>query len=141
MKYIVFISCIFIFTYQSIAKEVRIISPNHVTTLELEVAITDEQRKTGLMYRESLAKNTGMLFMYDPPRLIHMWMKNTYIPLDILFIDETRHITHIARNAMPHDLTPISSKKAVSMAIEINAGSAKKHGISIGDQVIVEQDD
>lgn len=102
----------------------------------IELAATAEQKRVGLMYRRELAQDAGMLFDFTPPRLVSMWMKNTYIPLDILFIDETGKIVNIAANTMPHSLASVRSAGPVLAALELNAGTAEKLGIAPGDRVV-----
>ena len=102
----------------------------------IELAVTAEQKRVGLMYRRELAPDAGMLFDFTPSRLVSMWMKNTYIPLDILFIDETGKIVNIVDNTRPHSLKSIRSAGPVLAALELNAGTAEKLGIAPGDRVV-----
>ncbi len=102
----------------------------------IELAATPEQMRVGLMYRRELAPDAGMLFDFTPPRLVSMWMKNTYIPLDILFIDETGRIVNIAENTTPHSLASVRSAGPVVAALELNAGVAERLGIAPGDCVV-----
>ena len=104
-------------------------------TYTAEIAKTPAQRKKGLMFRTSIPPRHAMVFVYNPPQQVSMWMKNTFIPLDIIFVDENHVITHIHHNAIPEDLTPITSSKKVVYVIEINAYEAEKYGIAIGDRV------
>lgn len=91
---------------------------------------------TGLMYRNFLPEKSAMLFVFSYPQKVSMWMKNTKIPLDMLFMDETGKIIHIARDAKPESLEHISAGDAlVSYVLEINAGTAKKYAINIGDKL------
>ncbi|GAB5380928.1 MAG: DUF192 domain-containing protein [Aliiglaciecola sp.] len=99
--------------------------------LDVEYALTFEQRATGLMYRQSLCTNCGMLFKYSRPRIAGMWMKNTNIPLDVAFIDEHGKIIDI-KAMQPHDLTSISSSKEVLYALEMNQGWFKSNGVEVG---------
>jgi uncharacterized protein len=102
----------------------------------VEVAHTSATQAKGLMFRTSLAEHAGMLFQYSlPPRVIRMWMRNTLIPLDMLFIDERGTIVHIHENAQPRDETVISSRYNITSALELNGGMVKKYGISVGDTV------
>ena len=100
----------------------------------VEKAITPEQRERGLMYRKSLGSNKGMLFLFEKPLVIRMWMKDTLIPLDMIFINKNK-IVAIYQNAQPKDLRVISSKVFATGVLEINAGMVKKHQIHIGDQI------
>ena len=105
-------------------------------TYNTEIAKSNEQLEYGLMYRKSLLENEGMLFLFDREQIINMWMKNTPIPLDMLFIDNTGKIVHIAHNTTPNSLTVINSGDKPALAVlEIGGGIAKKHNINIGDNV------
>jgi uncharacterized membrane protein (UPF0127 family) len=101
----------------------------------IEYAITPEQHATGLMHRSSLPKNQSMLFINKTAREVVMWMKNTLIPLDMLFIDEKNNISHIHHNAQPHSLEHIASQGKVKAVLEINGGLAHELNINIGDEV------
>ena len=98
----------------------------------IEIVDTVEERAVGLMHRESLPQNSGMLFVYDRPQRTAFWMKNTLIPLDMLFMGSDGTITHIHENAIPGDLTPISGNDQVLAVLEINGGLSAKYGISVG---------
>jgi uncharacterized membrane protein (UPF0127 family) len=100
----------------------------------VEVAATPEQQGKGLMFHRSLAPDHGMIFPYDPPQEVAFWMKNTLIPLDIIFIGENGTIVRIT-NAKAMDLTPLPSGKPVIGVLEIRAGRAKELGIREGDRV------
>ncbi|MFD1745050.1 DUF192 domain-containing protein [Rhizobium helianthi] len=101
----------------------------------VELAIDARQREQGLMFRQSMPDTAGMLFDFEQPRVVNMWMKNTYIPLDMLFIDQEGRIEHIHEGAKPHDETVISSGGAVRFTLELNAGLVDKYGIKQGDRV------
>lgn len=99
-----------------------------------EVACSDEQRAYGLMNRDSLPKNNGMLFVFNSLDIHPFWMKNTRIPLSIAYIDESWHIVDI-REMKAMDLTPVVPAGKALYAIEANAGWFSQNGIKIGDQV------
>lgn len=101
----------------------------------VELASTPEERARGLMFRRSLAADAGMIFDYGHETRIAMWMKNTYIPLDMLFIDSQGVIRHIRENAVPHDETPIPSTVPVRAVLELNGGTAARLGIGPNDRV------
>ncbi len=101
----------------------------------VQVATTPEQTEYGLMFRRQLNDDTGMLFIWDRPWVIKMWMKNTYIPLDMLFLDATGKITHITADAKPESLDIISSEVPSSAVIEVSGGTASRLGILVGDKV------
>ena len=101
----------------------------------VEVAATPEQQARGLMYRRSLADGRGMIFPYDPPQPVGFWMKNTLIPLDIIFIRADGRIAQIAANTVPHSLEPVASGEPVATVLEIRGGRAAELGIRAGDLV------
>jgi len=101
----------------------------------VEVAETQQDQAYGLMFIQSLPENSGMIFPYDPPREIAFWMKNTLIPLDMLFVRPDHTIGRIVANARPQDLTPIPSEEPVSAVIEVNGGVAHKNDLAVGDKV------
>ena len=102
---------------------------------EVEIVTTPETRAQGLMFRKSLAANGGMLFIYPGEQPVSFWMKNTLIPLDMLFVRADGSIAHIAHNAVPHDETPIDSGASVKAVLEVNGGTATALGIKEGDRV------
>ncbi|MCE2927208.1 MAG: DUF192 domain-containing protein [Rickettsiales bacterium] len=102
----------------------------------VEIAITEEQQSRGLMFRSSMKEREGMLFLWDQEIPITMWMKNTWIPLDMFFIDRTGMIIHIAENTTPNSEAIIDSTAPVSGVLELVAGSSKRFGIAVGDRVI-----
>lgn len=102
----------------------------------VEVARSDEQQERGLMCRAHLDENRGMIFPMSPPRPAAFWMKNTMIPLDIVFITPEGKIESIKRRAKPYDLTPLASGGSVSAVLELGGGVADKLKIAEGDRVI-----
>lgn len=104
----------------------------------VELALTDEQRAQGLMFRESLAPDAGMLFLYDQDRPRAMWMKNTLIPLDMLFIDGQGKIVRIAQRTTPLSESSIGSGRPVRAVLELAGGTSQRLGIRVGDRVIYE---
>lgn len=105
----------------------------------IELATNDAQREQGLMFRKSMAADAGMLFDFGMDRDVAMWMKNTFIPLDMLFLSKTGKVTHIAHDAVPHSEAIISSRGPVRFVLELNAGTAKKLGLSVGDRIVSPQ--
>lgn len=106
-------------------------------SFEIELALTQEQQMQGLMFREALDENAGMLFYWGgEEREQSFWMKNTLIPLDLIFIKRDGTIHHIHPSAIPHDLTSISSNGPVAAVLEINGGRAEELEIQNGDAVI-----
>lgn len=106
---------------------------SHVFMVEL--ANDDAERARGLMFRREMAPDAGMLFDFEQDRLVSMWMKNTYIPLDMLFISADGAIATIAQMTEPHSLKSISSRVSVRAVLELNGGTAARLGISTGDRV------
>jgi uncharacterized membrane protein (UPF0127 family) len=101
----------------------------------VELATTDDERSTGLMYRTDLPEGQGMLFDFSPPQLVSMWMKNTPLALDMIFIQADGRILRIAQNAEPLSTIAIPSGGVVKGVLELVGGSARKYGISPGDRV------
>lgn len=101
----------------------------------IEVADTPKMRAEGLMFRESLPASGGMLFVYEKPEHATFWMKNTLIPLDIIFFDFKGQVTSIHRNAIPHDTRLIDGGREVAAVLEVNAGMASRLGIDVGSQI------
>ncbi len=109
-------------------------SGRHEFTVQL--AVTPEQRAQGLMYRRSMAADAGMLFDFGQRAgRASMWMKNTYIPLDMLFIRADGEIESIATRTVPHSLESVSSRGPVRGVLELNGGTAARLGIAPGDVV------
>lgn len=102
----------------------------------VELALDSLQREQGLMFRKEMPQNAGMLFDFERPRVVNMWMKNTFIPLDMLFIDEAGIVQHVHEGAVPHDETVIPSSGPVRFTLELNAGAVKQNGIKEGDRIV-----
>ena len=100
-----------------------------------ELALTPEQREHGLMYRKVMADDHGMLFDFGETRRVMMWMKNTVLALDMLFIDEQGVVTAIHNDAVPFSEAIIDSRGPIKFVLEINGGLAKRLGIDRGDRV------
>ena len=102
----------------------------------VELALTTPEHAQGLMFREQLADDAGMLFVYESERPVAMWMKNTLIPLDMLFIARDGTITSIAARTTPQSLEVIPSGQPVKAVLELNGGTSERLGIQPGDQVL-----
>ncbi len=100
---------------------------------DIEIAKTEDEKANGLMFRKKMAKNSGMLFLFDEPEIIKMWMKNTYIALDMLFIDDKGHVVKIAHNTTPMSTKVISSEVRIVAVLEINAMLSDQLSIKEGD--------
>ncbi len=98
----------------------------------VEVADDAAERAQGLMFREAMPLSEGMLFVYDAPRRPSFWMKNTLIPLDMIFADATGTVTRVHANAVPGDLNPVDGGEGAMFVLEINGGLAAKLGIATG---------
>ena len=113
----------------------EIVTKNGVQVFSVEMATTEQEKETGLMYRKELPDGRGMLFDFSPEQQISMWMKNTYIPLDMIFIRADGRILRIAENTEPQSTRIIPSGGLAKGVLEVIAGTAKKYGIQPGDRV------
>jgi uncharacterized membrane protein (UPF0127 family) len=104
----------------------------------VELAASDRQQMQGLMFRRSLAPDAGMLFDYKAPTQITMWMKNTFIPLDMIFIGADGRIVRIAERTVPHSEEIVASIQPARAVLEVNGGTAQRLGIKVGDKVIAD---
>ena len=102
---------------------------------QVEVVRTPEAQARGMMFRETLARNCGMIFPFSPPREASFWMRNTLIPLDMIFIRADGSIARIAAETIPYSLEPETSGEPVASVLEIGGGEAARLGISEGDIV------
>ncbi len=101
----------------------------------IELADDPAERARGLMFREQMPRSSGMLFLYERSQHAVFWMKNTLIPLDMIFADATGLVTHVHANAIPHDETGIDGGPDVLAVLEINGGLAKKLAITPGAMI------
>jgi uncharacterized membrane protein (UPF0127 family) len=113
----------------------EIVTKNGVQVFSVEMATTEQEKETGLMYRKELADGKGMLFDFSPEQEVSMWMKNTYISLDMIFIRADGRILRIAENTEPLSTKIIPSGGLAKGVLEVSAGTAKKYGIEPGDRV------
>ncbi len=104
-------------------------------TWTIELASDNDSRSKGLMFRKEMARDRGMLFRFDETQPVSMWMKNTFIPLDMIFLDETGTVFSIHRSAVPHSEEIISSGGPVRYTLELNAGEVERTGIAAGDRL------
>lgn len=114
---------------------VELRGPAGQARFSVEVADDGEERAQGLMFRESMPASAGMLFVYDAPQRASFWMKNTLIPLDMIFADETGRVTKVHAEAVPGDTTPIDGGTGVRFVLEINGGLAARMGIVEGSEL------
>src|ERR1700722_1504849 len=113
----------------------EIATKSGVKVFSVEMATTEEEKTTGLMYRKELADGKGMLFDFTPEQEVSMWMKNTYIPLDMIFIRADGRILRIAESTEPLSTRIIPSGGLAKGVLEVIAGTAQKYGIAPGDRV------
>jgi uncharacterized protein len=115
--------------------ELRIDSATGSHRLTIELATTPEQQRHGLMFRTSMPADHGMLFDFHRERPVSMWMRNTFIPLDMVFIRSDGTIHHIALGTTPLSDSPIGSEGPVRAVLEVNAGTAERLALAPGDRV------
>ena len=108
---------------------------NKYIKLNVEIAKTSEERSKGLMYRKKLSNNEGMLFIFPFENIVRLWMKDTYIPLDVIFISKDKKIVDIKHNMKKLSENIIKSRVKSKYALEFNAGLINKLSIKIGDKV------
>jgi len=113
----------------------EIVTGRGVARFQVEIAATEAEQRKGLMFRKALAPDRGMLFVYRKPQRAAFWMKNTLIPLDILYIGADGRILSMVRNARPHDETPLPSGGPILGVLEIAGGRAGQLGVLPGDRV------
>lgn len=106
-----------------------------IIIIDIEVANDDNKKKQGLMYRHSIKERQGMLFIFEKAKPLSMWMKNTFIPLDIIFVNENYAIETIQENAEPLSKNPILSHKNVLYVVEVVAGFCDKYKVKEGDTI------
>jgi uncharacterized membrane protein (UPF0127 family) len=108
------------------------------TRVSVEIARTEPERARGLMFRERMGAEEGMVFLFEEEGSYPFWMKNTLIPLDMIWLDRGRRIVHIAHSVPPCKADPCPSyphEGAALYVVEVNAGFAKKHGVKVGDSL------
>lgn len=108
--------------------------------LQLEIADDDYQRETGLMYRETMEQDQGMLFIFENEQPRGFYMKNTNIPLDLIFLNAENKIVSIKKNAKPKSLETIPSEVPAQYVLEVNAGLSDEWGLQVGDSLILNRD-
>lgn len=116
--------------------ELTIEGANGRHRLTIELALTPAERAQGLMFRREMAPDHGMLFDFGEEHVVSMWMKNTILPLDMVFIDAQGRIAHIATDTVPFSEAIVSSEKPVRAVLEVLAGTARRLGIKVGDRVL-----
>ena len=104
-------------------------------SFSVEIASNQADQEKGLMHRRYMPKNEGMLFVYSPAQPVSMWMKNTYIPLDMIFIDTNNKIITLHENTTPLSLDVLSSSQNTAYVLEINAGLVSQYQIKLGQKI------
>lgn len=136
---IIFFSINLFFLVFSLYSEDRetlyILSENGKIKFNIEIMKTKKDRSKGLMFRKNLSENEGMLFVFPSEQYIKIWMKNTFIPLDIIFISDDKDIVDLKKNAKKLSRAIITSKVKAKYALEINAGLINKLNIKIKDKI------
>ena len=128
-----------LFKNHPLEKQNRVCFKNHC--FDLELALTPKQRSTGLSFREKLDSQRGMFFVFDEVGKHPFWMKNTFIPLDIIWINESSEIVFISENTQPCKESPcptIEPTEKAKYVLEINGGLSKKIGLAVGDKISIE---
>ena len=110
-----------------------------ITSLAIEIAESEYETATGLMYRKSMKEEQGMLFIFPDVAMHSFYMKNTEIPLDLIFIDENLKIVSFQKEAKPYDETSLSSQVPIKYVLEINAGLVDRWGLVVGDRITYER--
>jgi uncharacterized protein len=113
----------------------EIATKSGVRVFSVELAVTEEEREKGLMFRKQVPEGYGMLFDFKQEQMVTMWMKNTYVSLDMIFIKKDGRIARIAENTKVESEDIISSGQPVRAVLEVVAGTARKYGIAAGDKV------
>ncbi len=116
-------------------KIVRASNDSILKTIDIEIADNNYERETGLMYRNTMQKNQGMLFIFDNEQYLAFYMKNTIIPLDILYINANNTIVDIYKSTTPYSNEALPSKSIAKYVLELNAGLADEWQIEIGDSI------
>ncbi len=120
--------------------QISIVSDNSIIPVYVEIANDSDEQSRGLMFRKSMEWNNGMFFVFDEDRKLSFWMKNTFIPLDMIFINNEFRIVDIKENAKPCLETPCPnypSKEPAKYVLEVNAGFVQKNNIQIGDKILI----
>ena len=114
------------------------LNSNESVEFSVLIAESNKDRRQGLMHIEFMEENQGMLFIFNPPRRVSMWMRNTPMPLDILFINRNGEVINMEENTTPYSTKALSSVGTIYWVLEINGGLAKKMGIKAGDLVVLD---
>ena len=113
----------------------KLVTSQGVREISIELTESPQEKATGLMFRTSLSDNAGMLFYYDTPQEITMWMRNTYIPLDMVFIRADGRVHRIEPWTVPLSEEIVASRGDVTACLELAGGAAERLGLKIGDRI------
>lgn len=136
MKRLIFFFSLF-FSLNAFSSELVIQTKEKTYVYQTDIADTPYKQQLGLMFQRELPDNYGMTFLFERPLVLKMWMKNTYLSLDMIFFDENGVITHIHKNVEPFSEKLISSQVPAKGVIEVIAGTADEKNIQIGDKIKV----
>ena len=117
---------------------VRVVNNGGTYNITADVAATDVSRSTGLMYVTYMPEDNGMLFVFDDEQPRSFWMQNTYIQLDMLFLDTSGAIVDINAQAQPQSTTTYTSRAPARYVLEVNGGWCARHGVDVGDSVFID---
>ena len=116
-------------------EDLQVVTRTGAHSFKVEIADDEAERAQGLMFRRELPASAGMLFVYDRPQRVSFWMKNTLIPLDMVFIGADGRVNGVHAEAVPGDLTPISGPPETLMVLEIRGGLARRLGLAEGAEL------
>lgn len=108
----------------------------YISKIDIEIAENDDKRTSGLMDRLNMKEDQGMLFLFPYETIQSFWMKNTVIPLDLIFVNREKVIVTILKDAVPFDTSQYPSTKPASQVVEVNAGYTDLYGITVGDKIV-----
>lgn len=128
------------FTKEGTAQLYKASSDSLIASFDIEIAKTEYETQTGLMYRDSMKADRGMLFIFDNASPRYFYMKNTRLPLDIIYISEDKKIVSFYENAEPFNESSLPSEAPAKYVLEINGGLIEKLGISVGDSLDYSED-
>lgn len=124
-----------VFTKEGELQLKKAVTDSVIATIEIEIADDDYKTQTGLMYRKNMMNNRGMLFVFNALQTRSFYMKNTEFALDIIYIDDTKRVVSIQKNAKPLDPTSLPSEGACQYVLEVNAGLSDTWGLEKGDHI------
>ncbi|NQW11501.1 MAG: DUF192 domain-containing protein [Alphaproteobacteria bacterium] len=138
MRTLIFLACLFFASVASAQERVPLVIETAAGArhaFQVEIADDDQERAQGLMYRETMAPEEGMLFVFDRPRRITMWMQNTPLPLDMLFLDRDGRVVDLYERAVPFSTDTIAARRRAKFVLEVVGGTVDRLGIARGDRV------